>query len=197
MPSGPSGMWTFSSALAIAISSASVLMGLLMMPDFPWATDRRRLPRRQASVEGMGVEMGAALALRFDPPQSDDLRQRAGGDRFAFGGFRRQRRTRDRVLKSCPHFAQEAVERIDACRHFCDRAEFGAAGRGGLARGLEGDAIDIAAHQWRIFFAEPGQSNGVLGKRVADHGADHVALLRRIERFEVAPAIGIVQFDLF
>ncbi len=36
----------------------------------------------------------------------------------------------------------------------------------------------------------------ILRQRVADHGADHIALFQRIQRFEVAPAIAVIQFDL-
>src|SRR5258705_219972 len=58
-------------------------------------------------------------------------------------------------------------------------------------------AAGLAAHQGRIFFAEARQPEGILGQRVSDHRADHVALLHRVQGFEVAPAIGVIQFDLF
>jgi FAD binding domain len=52
IPSGQSA-WTLSSAFAIAISSASVLVGLLMTAVPDHASNRCRLAPRQAVVEGM------------------------------------------------------------------------------------------------------------------------------------------------
>jgi len=42
------------------------------------------------------------------------------------------------------------------------------------------ERVGLGAHQWRIFLAEARQADGVLCQRVADHRADHVALLQRV-----------------
>ena len=80
----------------------------------------------------------------------------------------------------------------DTEREVGDLGKFGAAHRAGLADGLERKPVGFAAHQGRVFFAEPRQPDGVVGQRIADHGADHVALLHRVERFEVTPAVGVI-----
>ena len=72
MPSGQSA-WTFSSALAIAISSASVLVGLLMMAASSAWLNRRRLPLRQAVCRGDDRRLSCARRAilprptRFNP----------------------------------------------------------------------------------------------------------------------------------
>src|SRR6202022_270320 len=137
-----------------------------------------------------------ALSLRVGPGQSDDPRQRAGRERISLLRFRRQRRVRGVVGETRLHLAQETVERIDTCRHLGDLCERGAVGASRLAGGLERGTIGFAAHQWRIFFAETRQPDGVLGQRISDHRADHVALLDRIQRFEMPPAVSVIQYVL-
>jgi hypothetical protein len=64
MPSEQSA-WTLSSALAIAMSSASVLVGLLISGFLRQTVDRRRLPLWQASVEGMTESVFERSGARF------------------------------------------------------------------------------------------------------------------------------------
>ncbi len=104
------------------------------------------------------------------------------GDGSVFWVSGGRRRARGGVGESRFHLAQEAIERIDACRHLGNLGEFGVAAAGRLARGLEGGAVDLTAHQWRVFFAEACQADGILRQRISDHGADHVALLHRVQR---------------
>src|ERR1700733_12239473 len=76
IPSGESA-WTFSSALAIAIISASVLIGLLMMA-VPYLKSAQADASTRFCRGGDSERLGCAreaLSRRLHPLQSDDVRQ--------------------------------------------------------------------------------------------------------------------------
>src|SRR5258708_18290804 len=100
IPSGQSA-WTLSSALASAMSSASVLVGLLMVPP------ARSLAQVAVSARACREDGGACarLSSRVDPLQSDDRRQRAGRERVGLRRFRRQLGARGGIREARLHLA--------------------------------------------------------------------------------------------
>ena len=75
-------------------------------------------------------------------------------DRFALRGFRRQRRPGGGVGEAHLHFAQEAVERIDAAAIFAMVANSALLAAADWPAVSNAGPIGLATHQRRIFLAE-------------------------------------------
>src|ERR1700753_2855424 len=105
MPSEQSA-WTFNSALAMAISSATDLVGLLMAATFPKVTNWRAKGRLSSEFTPLPDRLfRGGYFGSFALSRPDDRRQRSCRHRVCFRHSRRHVRPRGRIGISHPHLA--------------------------------------------------------------------------------------------